>query len=139
MNEYSRIIIEEYCMNHPKTKNLRNPQVDVFFRTEDNTYVSVQARKHMLRRSLRASHVLQCLYVTWGEPIFSCVNRYDVRMRKGNQMEYRQSDGRIVLMKVGNATGGKSRTDNIYPATRHHIKRETLSTLRGRTNNDNKT
>ena len=34
MNEYSRIIIEEYCMNHPKTKNLRNPQVDVFFRTE---------------------------------------------------------------------------------------------------------
>ena len=42
----------------------------------------------MLRRSLRASHVLQCLYVTWGEPILSCVNRYDVRMRKGNQMEY---------------------------------------------------
>ena len=23
MEEYSRIIIEEYCMNHPKTKKMR--------------------------------------------------------------------------------------------------------------------
>lgn len=70
-------------------RNQRDPQVDVFLRTEDNIYMPEMARVHILRRCLRASHVLQCLHVTWGEPIPSCKkSRYDLRMRKGNQMRY---------------------------------------------------
>ena len=54
-------------------------------------------------------------------------------------MEYRQSDGRIVLMKVGNATGGKSRTDNIYPATNrncHGAIRKLHDMIEGHKTND---
>ena len=95
-------------------------------------------RKHMLRRSLESQPCFTMSVCYLGRTYtFLGVNRYDVRMRKGNQMEYRQSDGRIVLMKVGNATGGKSRTDNIYPATRHHIKGKHYLHSEVGTNNDN--
>lgn len=54
-------------------------------------------------------------------------------------MSYRQSDGRIVPVKAGNAAGGKSREDCIprSPAIQSNIFEETLSIHRDGINNGN--
>ena len=56
--------------------------------------------------------------------------------KEGRQTTYRQSDGRIVLMKAGNpkgiTAGGKSRKRSVphSSAIRNKLKRETLATRR---------
>jgi len=40
---------------------------------------------------------------------YPCKIRYAVQPKEGKQTNCRQSDSRIVPMKVGNATGGKPR------------------------------
>jgi hypothetical protein len=67
--------------------------------------------------------------------------RYDRQCAsKESQMSRRESDGRIVLLKVGNATGGKARGGEMGKSsttTYYNIFKETLSVLRDRRNNGN--
>ena len=87
---------------------------DVVYLAEGNMRVYRNGEISRNTTGLEVSHVVQWHCVNWGEPV-SSARSVSVAVcpttNEEGQRTHRQSDGRIIPMKAGNAARGKPRGD----------------------------